>query len=543
MRTYCPSPAGKIQAALLAVVWIVTATPAAHAQLEITEVMLNPLSFQDNAWEWIEVRNLGGSAVNLDGAFAARVGDDEVFAAAVDGSFTTNTVIPAGGTAVLYDANLGAGNPSNFNDQQFRDAWSLSGSVSLIGVDSFPALTNGGTAFGFWADDTAYANDVSDIGNGPEVTSLTNTLFSLDYTTGSGYPPSTSGISMRWSGNGNYQIGNNWALSAPGEIGVVTSTVVSVIGSTNNADDRGSPGMIPAGGTPAAGLLITEIMYNPASPENNSEWEWVEIYNNTGSTIDFGATPYVLDDNDNGAHGQANIFSGSVADDSVAVLYNADQISQQDIIDAWDPGGANGTNFVGVSGTNWTGGFANGGDTVALWDDFDTGYLGELVTGTGRTTDNAVSVVEYDDDGTIWPFDDGDGSIYLTDLSLDQNTGTNWLLSVEDDGLSFNAAALSGNVEIHPGGEIGSPGTFSAVAPSAVDLDGDGDVDGQDFLQIQRTDSSLIPQWESEFSGGGGALSAATTVPEPSSMVLLGLTLGLVSLGQRDSKGRNYSRN
>ena len=38
------------------------------AQLEITEVMFNPLAAQDNAWEWVEVRNLGASAVDLDGA-------------------------------------------------------------------------------------------------------------------------------------------------------------------------------------------------------------------------------------------------------------------------------------------------------------------------------------------------------------------------------------------------------------------------------------------------------------------------------------------
>ena len=432
-------------------------------------------------------------------------------------------MIPAGGTAVLYDANLGTGNPSNFNDQQFRDAWGLDGSVALVGVASFPALANDGTAFGFWADGTAYANDVSDIGNGPEVTSLANTLFSLDYTTGSGFPPSTNGTSMRWSGNGGYQVGSNWALSALGETGVATSTVVSVAGSTNSTDDIGSPGKVPAGAV-ASGLLITEIMYNPSSTPDN-DWEWVEIYNNTGSTIDFNTTNYVLDDNDNADFDAANITSGSVANGSIAVFYDGDALSPQDMVDAWDPGSANATNFIPVS--NVTAFNNTGGDTVAIWASY-ANYLGDTDTGSGRTTNNALSFIEYaDDNGTTWPSEDGDGSLYLTDLNDDQNVGANWLLSAAGDGLSFNATALPGIVEVHPGGDIGSPGTFSTATTSPVDLDGDGDVDGQDFLLIQRTDPALIPQWQLEFGSGGGALAAAAAVPEPGALGLLGLALGL----------------
>ncbi len=534
MRYLLLSLAWRIFPVVSAVVWILASGQAARAQLEITEVMFNPLSANDNVWEWIEVRNLGGSPVDMDGAFADRVGDLVTAFPAVDGGLATNTVIPAGGIAVLYDANLGSGNPSNFNDQRFRDAWELDGSVSLIGVDSFPPLTNtGGTAFGFWADATAYNSDVSDIGNGPEVTSLANTLFSLDYTTGTGFPASSNGTSMRWSGSGSYQVGSGWGLSTLGQTGVVTSVEVSVTGFTNSTLDIGNPGFVPAAGTPAAGLLITEIMYNPRSPENNGAWEWIEIYNNTDSTIDFNATNYVLDDNDNAAHGQANILSGSVADDSVAVLYNADQISQQDMIDAWDPGGANGTNFIAVSG-NWTGGFANGGDTVAIWDDFATDYLGEAVTGPGRTTANAVSVVDYDDDGVIWPFNDGDGSIHLVNLSLDQNTGTNWILSNGLDGLSFNAAGLPGTVIVHPGGDVGSPGT----AGTPGDFDSDGDVDGADFLVWQRGGSPNgavagdLALWEANF-GTTAAVAAASAVPEPGSLALLGLAMGLASLRRR----------
>ena len=54
----------------------------------------------------------------------------------------------------------------------------------------------------------------------------------------------------------------------------------------NSVADRGTPGVVPGGGA-ASGLSISEIMYDPASTE--PAWEWVEIFNNTGSSIDFGA--------------------------------------------------------------------------------------------------------------------------------------------------------------------------------------------------------------------------------------------------------------
>ncbi len=62
-----------------------------------------------------------------------------------------------------------------------------------------------------------------------------------------------------------------------------------------------------------------------------------------------------------------------------------------------------------------------------------------------------------------------------------------------------------------------------------ADLDGDGDVDGADFLAIQRTDPSLIPVWEANYPS---ALSGITAVPEPSSCLLL-LAGGLMAAVRR----------
>lgn len=69
--------------------------------------------------------------------------------------------------------------------------------------------------------------------------------------------------------------------------------------------------------------------------------------------------------------------------------------------------------------------------------------------------------------------------------------------------------------------------TFSAN--SGADVDGDGDVDGADFLQIQRDDPSLIAQWQAEYAGAGSSAAAAVPEPTTSLLALVSIcTLGMV---------------
>ena len=60
-----------------------------------------------------------------------------------------------------------------------------------------------------------------------------------------------------------------------------------------------------------------------------------------------------------------------------------------------------------------------------------------------------------------------------------------------------------------------------------VDLDMDGDIDGDDFKLIQRTDVSLIPDWEPAYGQGFAAGAAVAAVPEPTTVTLI--ALGLVA--------------
>ena len=72
-----------------------------------------------------------------------------------------------------------------------------------------------------------------------------------------------------------------------------------------------------------AQIVISEIMYNPASSEDN--WEWVELYNAGASAVSLSG--YVFDDNNGVAHGSANIASGTIPPGETAILYNADVLS------------------------------------------------------------------------------------------------------------------------------------------------------------------------------------------------------------------------
>ncbi len=58
-----------------------------------------------------------------------------------------------------------------------------------------------------------------------------------------------------------------------------------------------------------------------------------------------------------------------------------------------------------------------------------------------------------------------------------------------------------------------------------TDCDGDGDVDGADFLQLQRRRPELIPLWKSLYGTTENTLSSTSAVvPEPNSLLLLVLS-------------------
>jgi hypothetical protein len=357
---------------------------------------------------------------------------------------------------------------------------------------------------------------------------------SLNYATG--YPNATNGRSLAWKGTGNVTDPMQWVASVDGQFGARPSVPTTMQGLLNSVDDVGTPGT-PPGGTAPAGLRITEIMYDPASSEPT--WEWVEIYNNTGALIDFGATNYVLDDDDDGHLAAANISSGSIAQGATAVLFNAVDNTLAEIQAAW---GAE-VNFIPV--TQWTD-FANGGDLVAIWPSL-AAYNAAANPGTmtpRRSTAGTSAAVLYDDDDAIgWPNNDDASTIEITSLDADPSQGASWLLS---NGRS--PMQVSATLPDHTGGDIGSPGAIGTALPGVPgDYNNNGTVDAADYV-LWRNGGPLANEsdtpgtvnqadyafWRSRFgaaSGSGAALNAAS-VPEPGSagLALCSVTVYLAAL-------------
>lgn len=463
---------------------LLAASATADAQLQITELMYNSVGDDSfNGWEWIEVRNSSSSAVDLSGAYVAAVGrgysqgDPSTISFAI-----SNSVVPAGGSAVLYDAA-----PSDFDESLFRTAWGLSGDVPLIALSNADVLSNSGAEIGIWANAAAYEMDIPEIAvdgmTSGSVAATDNALVSLTYTPSAG----GDGVSAYWTGAGGpsgFQDFSNWRDSVSGVLGATTSGPASIAGTQlNSTDDVGTPGSIQGGtaGAPAGEIIITEVMFNPASTGAAGEWEWVEVFNNSGSPIDFATAPGVLDDDDGARQTAGNVTSGSIGAGEFAVLYRDNAATLTNMQDAWGVG----VNFIPV--TNWPA-LGNSGDAIGFWQTF-ADYEAEPNTDGDETFDFAADSVDYGAAG--FPDDDNGESIQLAAINLAGTVGDDWFASEIGDGVSTQAAVVTDDQLVHPGGAIGSPG-----AAVAGDYNNDGLVTAADFTV-----------WRDNLDGDGSTLA------------------------------------
>ena len=507
----------------LAVCAAMLISSSGFAQLQITEVMFNPLDA--NSWEWVEIRNLDpNQEFDLDGSYLARLNSSGLLPgtnANVRSSVANNTKIPAGGIAILYNGEA-PGIPSLADsDGIFFDAWNQAdpNTVVLIAAERFPAfngLDPSSRSIGIWPDFPSYQADLVGGGSGT-VGGFSNSQVSLDYRTN--FPTPSPGSSIFWNGQGSQGDGVNWTTTTVGNLSSFHSVpAFSGSGNLNSTDDLANPGRVPntpSGGTPTD-LIITEMMIDPMSPE--PDWEWIEVYN-AGADLTFDPNnAYFLDDDEGADLTHGNIKSGSIPADGIAVLFNADALTIQNMKDAWDPNDI-GTNFIPV--TDFPD-LDNDQDSIAIWTNFsDYQNDSDAFPGEDRDVFLAETSLFYSDFDFSWPIPNtGRESIYLSDLNLDQDDGFSWSRSdpnVFGDPNSFFAQSVSTGSLVHGGGDLGSPGSFDPNAPlNDTDFDEDGLVTGLDFLVWQRglggsdpnlgdtnkdqlVDSADLAVWESQY--------------------------------------------
>lgn len=443
-----------------------------HGQIHITEFLYDTHS-SEPAWEWIELRNAGPVDVDLNGYFL----DDRSTAAGRTsanilnsvGDQTVNTIVPAGQTAVIYN-----GSALDFDESRFRTAWGLSDAVPLIGVAGWQALNNGadGDAFGLWDSVERYQLDLSNVDDDDdlEVSGFANAVTWLDYGV-EGFPRSSTGSSLQWNGNGNFQSSENWAASNAGTARSSLATTLDNL-AINDANDIGNPHIFFGEVKGFESLAITEIMYNPASDE--PAWEWVELFNGSESTIDFSASPHFFDDKTGSDLSAANVATGSILSGETAILFS-DSLSVENMIAAWGDG-----NYIPVDA--WPA-LNNGDDLVAIWADVDE-YTAAGEGEADRVGDGAVFSVTYFDNREDWPNTGQGNSISIRDLSASPDDGLNWKLNTSDDGDSMFANAVVASQPDHEGGDLGTPGAFGEVVSLGLDLDNNGTVDADDAALV-----------------------------------------------------------
>ena len=196
-------------------------------------------------------------------------------------------------------------------------------------------------------------------------------------------------------------------------------------------------------------VVISEIMYDPAGRE--SATEWVELYNRGTTTADVSG--WYLDDEDlikwGGIPAGTTIPAGGVL-----VLYNGWTGTAADFRTAWNVPAA-----AGVVGVTW-GDFNNSptavNEILVLKDP----------SGAVRNTAN------FAEDGTNWPAYVNGASLYLKNLTSDNNVGTNWRSSVVGtDGAVNPVSAIYNAADAGSPGRVGADGTIVDVPTGQTQID------------------------------------------------------------------------
>src|SRR5215204_5700355 len=124
-------------------------------------------------WEWVEVRNTSALPVNLNG-WVLDDDDDSTMSAANIDAVNGNTIVQAGGVAVLYN-----GGDLNFDPSRFTTAWGSG--IMLVPVSTFSSLT-AADSIGLWSSHANYVADALSSTTSPR-RSFNSTVTSVNFAT------------------------------------------------------------------------------------------------------------------------------------------------------------------------------------------------------------------------------------------------------------------------------------------------------------------------------------------------------------------------
>ncbi len=194
-------------------------------------------------------------------------------------------------------------------------------------------------------------------------------------------------------------------------------------------------------------LLITEVMYNPASAPDGT-WEYVELYNWGDEPIDLAG--WCFDDDNLSPLAASNIAAGVIPPGESGILFNAADNSITGMEAAW------GTDINWVAVTDFPE-LDNAGDHIGLWS--------SLATYDGGDFTKAVQDITYAG-VTPWPEDDDQASAYMVDYETDNTRGESWALSVSGVDGAYESNPAGNNSAVN----VGSPGfVFAPLIPAVID--------------------------------------------------------------------------
>ncbi|MCA9284244.1 MAG: lamin tail domain-containing protein [Phycisphaerales bacterium] len=237
-----------------------------------------------------------------------------------------------------------------------------------------------------------------------------------------------------------------FALAFAAVAAASADTNAAAVGAVTARAGAAGPVVAEAG---AGRIVITEIMYNPASDEKRGEPEWVEIANVGGAPVAMDG--WRLDDEDARKLDDWGTFTVTLAPGEVAVLINGDAVAESEFRTAWDDP-SNASVVYKVLAVSW-GGISNNPSA--------TNEVLRLLDGDGNTVCEANLR-----NGDGWPrlSPIGGASVYLVDTSAtDLNVGSLWKAS--EPGVS--GARVCRPTAVFNGRDIGSPGWIPLPTPAA----------------------------------------------------------------------------